>query len=231
MRRVLRHTDGRKGAEEKVTVVSMRHDAVLLIGPTGSGKSPLGDHLQEHGLAGRRCHHFDFGFQLRRIAEAAVPPEEFTPREHLFVREVLDKALLLEGEHFPLAQKIVSSFLRQRDCRQGETLILNGLPRHAGQAAAMDGLVSISRLVVLECPAETVHERIGKNTGRDRTGRADDDRHLIEMKLRLFQERTAPLIGHYEGSGCEIIRIRVTGDTSAGEVYEELKRSVRLTER
>ncbi|TAN40422.1 MAG: hypothetical protein EPN25_07725 [Nitrospirae bacterium] len=204
--------------------MSIRHDAVLLIGPTGSGKSPLGDHLEEHGLAGRRCHHFDFGSRLRQIALEEVPPEEFTPHEHLFVREVLEKALLLEGEHFPLAQKIVSSFLRQRYCRQGETLILNGLPRHAGQAAAMDGLVSISRLVVLECSTETVHERIRKNTGQDRTGRPDDERHLIEKKLRQFQERTAPLIGHYEDRGCKIIRIRVTGDTATGAVYEELVR-------
>jgi adenylate kinase len=81
--------------------------SILLIGPTGAGKSPLGDHIERQGLAGRRCHHFDFGHQLRTIAEENSPPEEFTTAEHLFIREVLEKALLLERRHFPIAKKIV----------------------------------------------------------------------------------------------------------------------------
>ena len=43
--------------------------AILLLGPTGSGKSPLGDELEANGLNGRRCLHFDFGRRLRRAAE------------------------------------------------------------------------------------------------------------------------------------------------------------------
>jgi len=35
--------------------------AILLIGPTGSGKTPLGDWLQAYGFCGHRCHRFDFG--------------------------------------------------------------------------------------------------------------------------------------------------------------------------
>ncbi len=42
--------------------------AILLLGPTGSGKTPLGQALEKKGLAGRRCVHFDFGANLREIA-------------------------------------------------------------------------------------------------------------------------------------------------------------------
>ncbi|MCX7427258.1 MAG: hypothetical protein NTW96_16720 [Planctomycetia bacterium] len=46
-----------------------RNDAMLLLGPTGSGKTPLGDLLERRGLGGRRCVHFDFGAHLRRIVK------------------------------------------------------------------------------------------------------------------------------------------------------------------
>ena len=42
--------------------------ALLLIGPTGSGKTPLGELLERSGLWGRPCRHFDFGERMRRIA-------------------------------------------------------------------------------------------------------------------------------------------------------------------
>jgi hypothetical protein len=41
--------------------------ALLLLGPTGAGKTPLGDWLEAHGLWGRPCHHFDFGANLRAV--------------------------------------------------------------------------------------------------------------------------------------------------------------------
>ena len=41
--------------------------AVLLVGPTGCGKSPLGQLLERLGLKGMRCLHFDFGKRLRKI--------------------------------------------------------------------------------------------------------------------------------------------------------------------
>ncbi len=40
-------------------------DSILLLGPTGVGKSPLGDVIAQHGLFGRLCHQFDFGSELR----------------------------------------------------------------------------------------------------------------------------------------------------------------------
>lgn len=197
-------------------------DAILLIGPTGAGKSPLGDHIEERGLSGRRCHHFDFGSQLRRIGQDSEVPQGFTSEEHLFVREVLEKALLLEREHFPIARKIVSSFLDMRRYEKGDMVILNGLPRHVEQAIDMDSLFSVRALVVLDCPPEVVHKRISKNTGGDRTGRDDDDISLIEKKLRIFKTRTAALVGHYSKRSCRIITLDVTPEATAGDVYAEL---------
>lgn len=201
-------------------------DAMLLIGPTGAGKSPLGDHIQQRGLCGKRCHHFDFGQQLRAIAAADDPPEAFTSSEHCFVRDLLEKALLLETEHFPIAEKIVAAFLRGRQYEQGDLIVLNGLPRHVGQARDMDEIVTVRTVVVLECSSTVVRKRIRKNTGGDRAGRDDDNQKLIEKKLGIFRERTEPLIGHYRAAGSALVRIEVAAEATADHVYAELLSSV-----
>ena len=45
-------------------------DAILLLGPTAAGKTPLGQLFADRGLWGRPCVHFDFGENLRRIADS-----------------------------------------------------------------------------------------------------------------------------------------------------------------
>jgi len=204
----------------------MPADAILLIGPTGAGKSPLGDHIEQRGLQGKRCHHFDFGQQLRAIAAGETPPAGFTSAEHCFIRELLEKALLLEKEHFPIAKKIVESFLRGRQYEEGDLIVLNGLPRHAGQARDMDEVVAVRTVVVLECSSSVVYKRIRKNTGGDRSGRDDDAQCLIEKKLAIFRERTEPLVEHYRAEGSAIVRVAVTAEAAAGYVYAELISSI-----
>jgi len=44
-----------------------RNPAVLLLGPTGAGKTPLGEMIEARGLWGMSCLHFDFGANLRAV--------------------------------------------------------------------------------------------------------------------------------------------------------------------
>jgi len=85
--------------------------AILLLGPTGSGKTPLGEYLTAHGLWGRPCFHFDFGRQLRDAAASARPPANLSADDVAFLRGVLERGALLENEHFPIAEKILRAFL------------------------------------------------------------------------------------------------------------------------
>ena len=166
--------------------------------------------------------------QLRTIAEEKFPPKEFTTTEHLFIRYALEKALLLERRHFPIAEKIVSSFLRKRQYSQGDLILLNGLPRHVEQAFDMDQIISVHSLVILECPAEVVHKRIITNSGGDRTGRNDDDIALIKKKLGIFRDRTAPLINHYSGKCCSIVQLTVRWDSSSADIYTNLLQLINM---
>jgi adenylate kinase family enzyme len=138
-----------------------RMQAILLIGPTGSGKTPLGNWLASNGWHGRRCRHFDFGAHLRAGTG-------LTGEEQAFVTGLLARGGLLENEHFHIAEKI----LRAAVAGDEEALIiLNGLPRHVGQARGLESLLSVIGVVVLAAGATTVLARLAHNSGGDRTGR------------------------------------------------------------
>ncbi len=196
-------------------------DAILLIGPTGSGKSPLGDILESRGFLGRRSHHLDFGSELRS-AVSGIGASSYTHEEQEFIGGVLERGLLLENEHFVLAKKIIGLFLERSRFRRGDVIVLNGIPRHEGQARDVASIATVHSLVVLDCSVEAVLLRIRENTGGDRTGRADDDHALVENKLRIFNERTAPLIEHYRKAGSRIYRIDINEKTTTASAYHRL---------
>jgi len=197
-------------------------NAILLLGPTGVGKSPLGDAVAEHGLFGRTCHHLDFGSELRSAVSGKDRSFAYSTEELDFIHGVLERGLLLENEHFPLAKKIIALFLDRAGFTQDHVLVLNGIPRHVGQAQDISAIAHIHALIVLDCSAETVLDRIQENIGGDRTERVDDNSDLIEKKLDIFRERTAPLIDHYEAKDCRIYRIAVSSTMTPADAYRAL---------
>ncbi len=197
----------------------VRHVALLILGPTGSGKTPLGDLIEARGLLVRRCLHFDFGANLRRLVQRDRPGPIVRREDLDFLRQVLHRGALLEDEHFSLAQRVLGEFLAARHADARTLVVLNGLPRHAGQAEAMERIVDIRAVVSLECTAETVFERIRRNAGGDRAGRPDDDLDCIRRKLRVFGERTAPLVDHYRQRGTPVVTVEVTASATPEEVF------------
>ncbi len=209
-----------------MTIDASRSQAILLLGPTGSGKTPLGEWLERHGPTGRHCHHFDFGANLRTVASGTMT-EGFTPDEAAFIRDVLEKGALLENETFCLAARILRAFLSRRQPQPGDLLVLNGLPRHAGQAEALEPLLDVVAVVSLECPAAVVRERIRLNAGGDRSMRPDDHEALLEKKLAIFAERTRALTAHYRERGVPALAVPIGAQTQPAEVAERIAEGLR----
>jgi adenylate kinase len=197
-------------------------DSILLLGPTGVGKSPLGDVIADQGLFNRKCHHLDFGAELRTAVSEGERSAAYSALELDFIRGVLERGLLLENEHFRLADKIISLFLGRVGFSQRNVLVLNGIPRHTGQAQDIATIADIHALIVLDCSAANVFCRIRKNVGGDRITRVDDKKELIQKKLMIFRERTTPLIEHYARKGSFVYRLEISGMTTTSQAYLRL---------
>ena len=183
----------------------LKEKAILLVGPTGIGKTPLGDLMEKKGLRGCRCFHFDFGANLRVLAAVLLGthtlgtctsgthtlgthpfPEKkndvspitvspildfFSPQERAVILDSLAGGALLENENFPIAEKILNRFVAEKGVGLDDLLIMNGLPRHAGQARDLERSVEVRAVVCLAGTAAVIKERIRLDAGGDRAGR------------------------------------------------------------
>ncbi len=200
-----------------------RPSALLLLGPTGSGKTPLGQMMGKNGLWGFSCLHFDFGQELRNSIQSSNT--YLAPEEREFVSHVLNTGALLDDEHFPIALKIFQGFLRTHDANKRTIIVLNGLPRHGGQAERMEEIVRMLAVINLECTPETVMQRILTDAGGDRAGRIDDSLEEVKRKLDLFYLRTAPLVDYYRKKHIGIISVEVGIESSPAEMLQKIEYS------
>jgi len=199
-----------------------RHPALLLLGPTGAGKTPLGYLLETRGLWRQKYLHFDFGENLRTVVSRNKPDESITAGDIEFLRGVLSSGALLEDEHFPLAKRLLHSFLLRRRHDGQACIVLNGLPRHVGQARALDSILDVRVVVCLECSTETVLRRIESDIGGDRGGRQDDEIDALRKRLEIFHQRTSPLVAYYRRRGVRNVTIPVMPSTTPEEMWDVL---------
>ena len=200
-----------------------RPKAILLLGPTGSGKTPLGEALERHGLSGVKCRHFDFGERLRLVAAGGAAGAGWARDEVELVRGLLERGALLEDEHFHLARRLLDGFVRERRAGPDGLIVLNGLPRHAGQARDLEGLIGMELVVRLRCTVETILDRIETDAGGDRAGRSDDDAAAVTDRFEAFGKRTEPLVEHYRAAGIPVEELEVRPGSSAEDLLTALE--------
>ncbi len=204
-------------------MVPFRQQALLLVGPTGSGKSPLGELCEQNGISGRRIHHFDFGQQLRQAARQRERFSFLSENDLSVIEQSLQTGALLEKENFRIAEKILERFFIDRRVEQKHVLMLNGLPRHIRQAEQVDAIIDIAMVVHLRCSPKIVYQRIARNTGGDRTNRSDDTEAEVRKKIKTFRKRTLPLLQHYRGKKVNIEEIDVGINTHAVQIQQRLE--------
>ena len=194
------------------------YKAILLMGPSGVGKTPVGDLCEKRGFAGKKCFHFDFGRNLRRASMGKFSKDILSPGDVALIQSVLATGALLENDTFFIAEKILFGFIHDHQIDPADLIILNGLPRHIDQANDTAAMISIQSVILLECLPEVVFERIRLNSGGDRTNRKDDSLAEIRNKLEIYTRRTLPLLTYFSNQNIPITSVCVDVHTSPDDV-------------
>jgi adenylate kinase len=202
--------------------------AVLLLGRSSSGKSPLGERIERvMSSRTRRFLHLDFGALLRGVCLGAFAVG-FSPAQVRVIRSHT-RGRLLDRRTFWVARRLVAWFLAQRSVAPSrDILVLNGLPRHQGQARELARLGIAVRLVVhLACPVRTAWQRkclAERGEGHeDRAGRSDGTRDAFLRRVRSFARQTLPLVEYYRARGVPVARVTVRVGTSPAAMLRRLR--------
>lgn len=187
---------------------------LVLMGPPGSGKGTISDILiEEFNLT-----HISTGNILRNSVEKG---DEFG----LKLKEIMDSGNLISDE---IVDQILKERLSQDDVKEG--FILDGYPRHIGQAQKLITWVEIDEIVVVDITDEAILERLkGRRTcpkcgasyhiknikpkvegicdfcGTKLVVRADEDK--IKHRLDLYHKETEPVIKFFEENGIKIKKV------------------------
>jgi adenylate kinase len=202
---------------------------ILIMGPQGAGKGTQSRRIaDEYGVE-----HVTTGGALRANKQKDI--------SHLDLEYDTPGAYMEAGELVPdaVVDAIVEAALDEAD-----GFVLDGYPRNADQAAALDGMTDLDVVLVLDISRETSVERLTGRRVDPETGenyhvefdvpddeavrerlvqREDDTREAVETRLDVFENETAPVIDRYrdhEGY------VEVDGEQSPDGVWADIRTAI-----
>ena len=198
---------------------------LIFLGPPGAGKGTQAERIAER----YEIAHLSTGDMLRAEIRNATP------------LGAAAKAYIDRGELVP--DSVIIDMVRERitrdDCKNG--FLLDGFPRTVVQAEALAAFTDIDRAVNIDVPSERLVNRISgrrmcpdcgaayhvsmyalptcPKCGATLYQRDDDREETVKNRLKVYTEKTAPLIAYYEAA--EKL-ITVDGDQPVDAVTESI---------
>jgi adenylate kinase len=133
------------------------------------------------------------------------------------VRPIMESGQLVPDD---LIVDLIRERLAEPDTAGG--CIFDGFPRTIPQAQALDEMLPeigrrITSALFFDLPDEEAKRRM---LGRaEQEGRADDTPEVIEERMRVYHEKTAPLLSHYRDSS---VLVRIDAGGTVDEVYAQV---------
>lgn len=190
-------------------------EIIVLLGAPGSGKGTAAKGLQEaEGVT-----HISTGTLFREAMAAHTEMGEA-------IRPYMDRGELVPDDWVVV---LVEDLIKKSPA--GQRVLFDGFPRTLGQAQALEKLVvgagsALSQVLLLEVEQDALVDRLGARIGCTSCGtiynlltrppkkegtcdacgsrlsqRNDDHLATIRRRLRIYEERTAPLVAFYEKRG------------------------------
>jgi len=184
---------------------------IVLLGPPGSGKGTQSKLIQDRfGLI-----HLSTGDVCREEIKKATP-------EGLEAKRLIDG-----GNFFPdkLAYRIVEKFIDSNNEAMG--FVYDGMPRHVGQIPVFADMLAkrnsmVDIVVELKVEEEELIQRLLKRG--ETSGRPDDSgREVIEKRLRIYDDVTAPIAEEYKKAG---VYFSVDAMGSMDEVLDRISKLI-----
>ena len=177
---------------------------IVLLGAPGSGKGTQAALLEKQ----MDIPHISTGVLFR----SAVKEETSLGRQ---IKTIMDSGELVPDD---LTLDLLEQRMNQADAADG--FILDGYPRNLIQAESLDVLLEtlgwpLDDAVQIEVDSEEVISRIAKRAAKE--GRSDDSENVARNRLRVYQERTAPVMDYYAEKG---LLTRVMGTGTVEEVLQ-----------
>ena len=156
---------------------------LVFLGPPGSGKGTQAEVLAEQlGVS-----HISTGAMLRDAVEEGSD----LGRK---VEAIMNSGALVDDDTMA---DVVRDRLAKSDARRG--FILDGYPRTLPQAETLGAILTgqpgggatLDAVVLIDVPED---ELVRRALARQR---ADDKEEVVRERLRVYREKTEPLIGHY----------------------------------
>ena len=174
---------------------------VVLLGPPGAGKGTQAQVLCQHlGVPA-----ISTGDMLREAVAEGTPLGNK-------VQGIMASGALVDDA---LMADVVRDRLAKADAGRG--FLLDGYPRTLPQAETLAGILrdagrNLDAVLLVDVPED---ELVRRTLLR---GRGDDKEDVIRERLRVYREKTAPLIGYYRERGLlrEIDGNRPIEDVTAG---------------
>ena len=187
-------------------MTASKNTNVLFFGPQGVGKGTQADIVAPR----LRLAHVSTGDLFRKnMAEKTALGEQIRPLYDAGGLIPDDVTIAMLREHL--------AYLREAE-PELRGVIFDGFPRTVAQAASLDTFLrtrgeQVDAVVYIDAPRPVLVERILSR------GRADDAREAAEERLRLYEEKTQPLLTLFEQRG---IVHRINGNQSVEAVTADI---------
>src|SRR5437879_13328993 len=182
----------------------------IIFGPPGSGKGTQAARIE----AEFNLKHLSTGEILRAEVARGTPIGKEAGR------------IMAAGDLVP--DELIVDIVRGRlpEAESGAGVLLDGFPRTAGQAQALDKMLSdeghnVDFVVALDVPEAELVDRLLHRAELE--GRPDDTRQAIEERMHEYHKLTEAVLDHYRRQGVPVKKVSGVGSPDA--VFARVSRS------